>query len=166
MTNDYKVILADATRLDEVEPLFKAMVEHHRVVAGDQWPVRKGDEAWHRRRGQYGGWLASGSAWLLLAVKAAAPDQAAVGYAMARLTEPGPTWDLGESVGELESLAVAGHARGSGTGTMLADAARDLLRAKGTGYWSVSVVAANAGALRLYDRLGFRPYYQQLLAPL
>ena len=85
---------------------------------------------------------------------------------MVRLTEPGPTWDLGEAVGQLESLAVAGHARGQGTGTRLIDAARDLLRAQGAGYWLVGVVAANAGALRLYERNGFRPYYQELLGRL
>jgi len=48
----------------------------------------------------------------------------------------------------------------------LIDAARDLLRAQGAGYWLVGVVAANAGALRLYERNGFRPYYQELLGRL
>jgi ribosomal protein S18 acetylase RimI-like enzyme len=66
----------------------------------------------------------------------------------------------------LESLAVAGAARGDGIGTRLVDAARELLRAQGAGYWSVSLAAANAGALRLYERSGFRPYYTELVARL
>jgi hypothetical protein len=30
---------ADAARLDDAEPLFKGMVEHHRLVTGKEWPV-------------------------------------------------------------------------------------------------------------------------------
>ena len=165
MTTNYDIIVADAVRLDEVEPLFKAMVEHHRAVAGADWPVRDRDQAWQRRRRQYAAWLSGGRAWLLLAVDRAAPGAAAAGYALVRLTEPGPTWDLGTALGELESLAVAEHARGRGAGTKLMDAARDLLVAHQAGYWSVSVVEANEAAVRLYERAGFRPFYRQLLGP-
>src|ERR1022692_3400020 len=68
MAIDYRVIAADASRLDEVEPLWKAMVEHHRMLTEHQLPVRTGDEAWRRRRDAYDAWLSSGQAWLLLAV--------------------------------------------------------------------------------------------------
>ncbi len=166
MTSNYSVVAADADRLDEVGPLFKGMVEHHRLVTGDEWPVRNDDEAWQRRRRQYKGWLASGRAWLLLAVEHTSPDQAAAGYAMVRLTEPGPSWDLGTVIGELESLAVAEHARGHGIGTKLMDAGRELLRTHGAAFWSVAVVEANTAAVRLYKRAGFQPYYRQLLGPL
>ena len=163
MTSNYHVIEADAGRLDEVGPLFKGMVEHHRVVTGQQWPVRDREQAWQRRRWQYSAWLAGGRAWLLLAVDAASASRAAAGYAMVRLTEPGPTWDLGTSLGELESLAVAEQARGLGVGTKLMDASRDLLRAQGAGYWTVGVVEVNTDAVRLYEREGFQPFYRQLL---
>ena len=163
MTSNYHVIEADAGRLDEVGPLFKEMVEHHRVVTGQQWPVRDKEQAWQRRRRQYAAWLAGGGAWLLLAVDAASARRAAAGYAMVRLTEPGPTWDLGTSLGELESLAVAEQARGRGVGTKLMDASRDLLRAQGAGYWTVGVVEVNTDAVRLYERAGFQPFYRQLL---
>ena len=65
--------------------------------------------------------------------------------------------------GELESLVVADHARGSGIGTQLIETARELLHARRVQYWSVAVVEANEGAVRLYERSGFRPYYRQLL---
>jgi ribosomal protein S18 acetylase RimI-like enzyme len=138
VTSDYHVIMADADRLDEVGPLFRGMVEHHRAVTGDQWPVRDAEQAWQRRRRQCTAWLADGRSWLLLAEAAA--GQPAAGYAMVRLTEPGPTWDPGATMGELESLAVAEQARGQGVGAMLMDASRDLLRARGAAYWSVGVV--------------------------
>jgi ribosomal protein S18 acetylase RimI-like enzyme len=166
MTSDYDVVVADATRLDDVGPLFRGMVEHHRLVAGEDWPVREAGAAWDRRRRQYADWLSGDRAWLLLAVSQAAPQEPAAGYAMVRLTEPGPSWDLGEVAGELESLAVADYARGAGIGTRLMDAARDLLRAQGARYWSVGVVEANTGAVRLYERSGFRPYYRELLGRL
>jgi len=165
VTSNYHVIVAGAGRLDEVGPLFKGMVEHHRVVTGDQWPVREAEQAWQRRRRQYSAWLAGGRSWLLLA-DAAAGGQPAAGYAMVRLTEPGPTWDLGATMGELESLAVAEQARGQGVGTMLMDASRDLLRAHGASFWSVGVVEVNTDAVRLYERAGFQPFYRQLLGPL
>ena len=38
------------------------------------------------------------------------------------------------------------------------------LRAEGISHWGVAVVEANADATRLYERVGFRPFYRQLLA--
>jgi len=132
VTDTYEIVLADASRLDEVRPLFIGMVEHHRRLTGGQWPVRDSDEAWQLRKRQYSSWLSSGHGWLLLALDrtsatggagrqappgAAAgtpPSRGAAGYALARLTDPGPTWDLGTVIGNLESLSVAEHARSQG----------------------------------------------------
>ena len=135
-------------------------------MTGETWPVRDAQQAWQRQRRQYTAWLADGRAWLLLAIEAASAGRPAAGYAMVRLTEPGPTWDLGTAVGELESLAVAERARGHGVGTMLMDASRELLRTHGAGYWSVGVVEVNSDAVRRYEREGFRPFYRQLLGRL
>src|ERR1019366_4332763 len=88
--------MADADRLDEVGPLFRGMVEHHRAVTGDQWPVRDAKQAWQRRRRQYTAWLADGRSWLLLAEAAAWPR----GPARARPGPPAPggaTWSPGGS---------------------------------------------------------------------
>jgi ribosomal protein S18 acetylase RimI-like enzyme len=169
----YTVVQAGPDRLDEAGPLFRAMVDHHRELTGRDWPVRDRGEAWRLRRQQYADWLASGQAWLLLAVAAAgpgqpapAPSQPAAGYAFVRLAESGPTWDLGPRAGELESLSVAPAARGHGIGGLLIGAARELLRSQGISYWSVSVAGTNTGAVRLYERAGFQPFNLQMLAPL
>jgi len=74
------------------------------------------------------------------------------------------SWDVGERTGELETLAVAEEVRGAGIGTMLIEACRDRLREQGVRYWAVAVVEDNADATRLYERVGFRPFYRQLLA--
>ncbi len=148
--------------IDRVEPLWRAMVEHHRELVGDEIPVRATDETWPMRRAQYEEWLRSGDGALLLAVTSAGaePD----GYACVRITNSGPTFDLGERVGELESLAVASYARGAGLGSLLIGAARERLREQGVRRWSVGVVEANAGAVRLYEREGFAPFWRTLIA--
>jgi ribosomal protein S18 acetylase RimI-like enzyme len=138
------------------------MVEHHRAVVAGTWPVREAGEAWQRRRRQYVSWLSGEEAWLLLAY--GDDDTSALGYAVLRLEDGGPTWEIGERIAELESLAVAERARGRGIGTTLLGAARDLCREVGVSHWLVSVVEVNQAALRLYERAGFRPYYRQLLA--
>ena len=76
----------------------------------------------------------------------------------------GPTWDLGELTGELESLAVAEDARGCGVGGALIAAARATLRERGVLHWYVGVVGANAGAIALYEREGFRPFFVTMLS--
>lgn len=63
----------------------------------------------------------------------------------------------------MESLVVVSEARGRGIGRRLLSACRDELRCRGIAYWSVAVVEANAGAVRLYEQEGFRGYYRLLL---
>jgi ribosomal protein S18 acetylase RimI-like enzyme len=163
----WRVVQADKSDLGAVEPLFRGMVEHHRLIAGNEWPVRDSADAWVRRRRQYVEWLAEGNSWLLLAVgMTPTSNPQASGYAFVRVHEPGPTWELGREVAELESLAVAEEARGSGIGTLLIERAREILRERGTRYWSVSVAETNERAVQLYRREGFRPYYRAMLAEL
>jgi GNAT superfamily N-acetyltransferase len=162
----HRIAFAGVSEIDRVEALWHAMVVHHERVVAGAWPVRTPNEAWRRRRAEYVEWLTGGDAWLLLAVPAGAQDAAPDGYAIVRLEASGSTWELGDQIGELESLAVAERARGTGVGTQLIAAARELLRERGIGYWSVGVVEANSGAERLYEREGFRPFYRNLLAQL
>jgi GNAT superfamily N-acetyltransferase len=152
-----------AGEVDRVEHLWRAMVSHHRDVAAG-WPVRDAADSWRRRRAEYAGWLERERGWLLAAMPAGGdvPD----GYAMVTVHAPGPTFALGEEVGDLESLAVAPEARGAGVGTLLLAEARQLLRSRGVRHWTVSAVDGNVDALRLYSREGFRPFYRTLMAPL
>jgi ribosomal protein S18 acetylase RimI-like enzyme len=158
------VVEAGVAEVDRLEPLWRSMVEHHRALGGHEWPVRDAGEAWVLRRIQYVDWLRDGSATLFTA--AGDPSGELVGYAMLRFTPAGPTWDLGPETGEVESLAVLESARGAGVGSALLSACRAALRERGVEYWSVSVVEANAAAVRLYEREGFRPFYRHLLGRL
>jgi GNAT superfamily N-acetyltransferase len=144
--------------IDRLEPLWTAMVEHHRAVS--PLPVRSPEEAWRRRRVQYEQWLAGGESFVLVAVREGGGDD---GYAVVRVHDGSPTFALGEPVGDLESLAVAEGARGQGVGSLLIGAARERLRAAGVRHWTVSVLDANPGATRLYEREGFAAFEHILL---
>jgi GNAT superfamily N-acetyltransferase len=78
---------------------------------------------------------------------------------MLRFMGGASTWDIGERVAEIESLSVLESERGQGVGARLVSAARDL----GADRLLVSVVHANVGALRFYEREGFRPFYVLLM---
>jgi ribosomal protein S18 acetylase RimI-like enzyme len=152
-----------AADVASLEPLWEAMVEHHRAVLAEPWPVRKAQEAWELRRVQYLNWLAEGRGFLLLAQ---APGSAeTIGYCFCELAEVGPTFDLGERIGDVGSLAVAPKARGAGVGTALLRACRAELTRRGIAYWSIGVIEGNEKARSLYERVGFRPWLRSLLSP-
>jgi GNAT superfamily N-acetyltransferase len=159
----HRIELLGVCALDRVEPLWLAMVAHHRSVTDLR--VRAPEETWRRRRAEYSGWLQRGDGFILAAVPEGGgePD----GYAAVRVHEAtSPTFDLGERVGDLESLAVAERARGAGIGTQLIGAARERLRTQGVRHWVVSVIDENPDARRLYEREGFRPFFSSLVAPI
>jgi ribosomal protein S18 acetylase RimI-like enzyme len=164
MSAAHHIVELRRSEIDRVEPLFKGLVEFHREVVEGAWPVRSVEAAWAHRRGQYLEWLGEGSARMLAAVPAGDEGAPAVGYAVLGVKPSMASWDVEERVGELETLAVAEEARGQGIGTMLIEACRGLLREQGITHWAVAVVEANAGATRLYEREGFRPFYRQLMA--
>lgn len=159
-----RVIELGVGDVDLVEGLWKELVEHHLSVTPDDPPGRGLEESWRRRRAQYVGWLGSGEGMLFL-VPGEGAEEAPLGYAFLRVGPSGPTWDLGETVGDLESLSVSRAARGSGVGTMLIEHCRERLRELGARWWTVSVVAANSRAAELYEREGFRPFMDHLRAP-
>jgi ribosomal protein S18 acetylase RimI-like enzyme len=166
MSSGCRIVELDASEVDRVGHLFKELVRFHRDVVEGAWPVRREEEGWERRRRQYLGWLTTETARMLAAVPADEPEATPLGYATFSVGPGGASWDLGERVGELETLVVAEAARGRGIGTLLIEACAERLREQGVTHWGVAVVEANEGATRLYERAGFRPYYRNLLAEL
>jgi ribosomal protein S18 acetylase RimI-like enzyme len=153
---------AAVSDVPSLEGLWKAMVEHHRSLVGEQWPVLAADVAWKRRRDQYSAWLDDDSGFIFIA--RAEDSDSPLGYVACRLLPAGPTFDLGEIRGDVESLVAAEAARGQGVGTALLHACRQELKRRGVSYWSIGVVEANVRAMELYERLGFRPFVRTMLA--
>jgi len=162
MSAGHEVVELSREEIERVAPLFKQLVEFHREVVEGAWPVRDPEAAWAIRRRQYEEWLGEGAARMLVAVPAG-ERAAPVGYAVLSVKPSMASWDVGERVGELETLAVAEDARGEGIGALLVEACRERLRAEGVSHWAVGVVEANDGATRFYERAGFRPYYREML---
>jgi ribosomal protein S18 acetylase RimI-like enzyme len=150
--------------IERVAPLWRAMAEHHHAIVDGALPPQRLDETWALRRAQYAEWLAIGDGGLLLAVTERRGEP--LGYAFVCVHPPGPTFAIGDRIGELESLAVAEHARGKGVGRALISAARERLRRQGLSYWTVEVIEANDDAVRLYEREGFGSYTRNLIGRL
>lgn len=153
---------AGVSDIPSLAELWKTMVEDHRRLVGDQWPVLAADVAWERRRAQYSVWLSDGSGFIFIA--RADDSHSPIGYLACRLQSAGATFDLGELRGDVDSLVTAQAARGQGVGTALLSACRDELKRRGARYWSIGVVEANTRAVDLYERLGFRPFVRSMLA--
>ncbi len=137
--------------LDRIEPLWNALREHHASVTPELGPPRSRAQSWPRRRGQYERWLANPDAFVLLAER----DGQAIGYAMVNVREGSPTWPISERAGEIETLSVLATERGQGTGTALLEAVREELGTLGVKELSLHALAANAEAIRFYERHGF-----------
>ena len=148
--------------LDLLADLWRQMVEHHRAVAGNVFPVRNADESWARKREEIGAGLAAGKALILLA-KA---EGVLRGFLLCELAPSGAIYDLGPRRGEVDSLVVADDARGCGVGTALLAACKAELVDRGITYWSIGVAEGNDAARRLYERLGFSPWVVDLAAPI
>ncbi|HVW47053.1 MAG TPA: GNAT family N-acetyltransferase [Solirubrobacterales bacterium] len=163
MAEERRIVELGVGDVDLVEGLWKEMVAHHRDVIGRAAPVREPDAAWRIRRAQYVAWMEAGDGFLFL-VPGEGALEVPLGYAFLRIGDAPATLDLGERVGDLESLSVTAAARGMGIGTMLIAHCRERLRERGVRWWTVTAVAGNDGAVALYEREGFRLNSHNLLA--
>lgn len=156
------IVRGDAARIDELEPLFKAMHEHHRAGgprAAQVRAFRSADEAWERRREHYRGLVASGRGHVLLAEE----DGRAIGYAVVSEVGGQATLQTGPRMAELESLAVLPGERGAGVGSALMAAVHELIRSLGIDDVMLYVMDGNESAMRFYERYGMRPYLHVLV---
>jgi ribosomal protein S18 acetylase RimI-like enzyme len=160
---EFEVIAAEAAAVDGLKTLWLQMLAHHRDLIGGEIPLRTDEQSWARTRRVYSEWLEKGTATLVIARARSSSEP--LGYAVCRLVAgDGRTFDLGAVRGDLDSLVVHDQARGQGIGTALLAAVRDGLLDRGIAFWSVGVIAHNLEAVKLYERVGFRPWTQALIA--
>jgi ribosomal protein S18 acetylase RimI-like enzyme len=163
--DDVVITRAGAEALDRLQPLWLELHRHHQAVAGEALrPYVDDAHSWAARRAMYAGFLAAPhGSFVLLAERAGA----LLAYAMVAITPVeetwvDDTWRTGPLIAEIETLSVAPEARGHGLGTALLDRIDAELEDAGIGDVVVGAFAANAGALALYERRGFRPTWNYL----
>jgi GNAT superfamily N-acetyltransferase len=152
----FSIVRAGAERIDDLQPLWESLSEHHAEVApglAKLGPRRRPEDSWRVRRAIYAELLTEPDAFVLLAEAGSRP----VGYALVHIRGPEETWETGR-VAELETLAVLSGERGRGIGTALVEAVFAQLRRLGIGHWAVGVIGANAEAIRFYERLDLLPF--------
>ena len=148
-----QVISGDASRIDELEPLWLALREHHASVTGHWGPLRPPEESWRRRRADHEAMLAEGGV-LLLAVD---DDGSVLGYAMCEQEEGrSPTWVWPQTFLAIVDFVVLPEARAGGVGARLMEAVEADARERGVAAVDLMVAAPNDVARRFYERHGFR----------
>jgi GNAT superfamily N-acetyltransferase len=150
--------------IDRLEGLWQELLDRHLAAAphlAALGAARDPADSWRVRRAQYLQWLAVPRAAVLVARDA----DRLLGYAMIRSADAAGSWQWGDQVGILETLVVAGSARGAGTGAELLDAARERLAEWGLQVMAISVIAGNEGAMRFYRREGASDYLHALIMP-
>jgi ribosomal protein S18 acetylase RimI-like enzyme len=137
--------------LDAIEPLWRALCEHHATINPDfaaffrQRPFAARKRAMLDRRPA------------ALLVRLALADESAVGYCVAALGTDG--------IGEIDSIYVASAHRSRGLGESLLRHALRWLDAQGAASVTVAVVPGNDRALAWYGRFGFAPRLTTLTRP-
>jgi len=148
---------AGAEAIATLQPLWISLHDHHVAVAPhlrELGPVRGAAGSWTVRSALYEEWLAEPDAFVMVAEV----DGIAVGYALAHMRGEEESWQTGPRIAELETLAVLPGQRGNGIGRRLVDAVHAELRRLGVAQLGVSVISANADAIRFYERLGLLPF--------
>ena len=151
MTDDIRVEMLDASDIETVEPLWKALMDHVAVLPDGLVPLRPSDESWALERGVMLEALER-EAFVLVARR----KGEAAGYAFVTIDGPDPVWYTGDTRAELAHLVVAEGERGSGVGSALLDAVDVELERRGVEDVEIGVDAGNDGAARLYESRGYR----------
>jgi GNAT superfamily N-acetyltransferase len=155
---DFTIEQHNPAYVEQLRPLWLAMKAHHASIAPGWGPVRDDDDSWARRRADYVKWLAEPDAFCLVA---RAPDGELLGYALVTFGDGSPTWQAGRSA-ELQSLSVLPSARGAGVGSALLHAVEEHIATHGVQQLYITAVAANADAVRFYEREGYETAFVTL----
>jgi ribosomal protein S18 acetylase RimI-like enzyme len=144
--------------IDALEPLWVAVHHAHQAAMPELAPYVDDEETWREHRPLYVELFKQPETFLFLA----RIDGGLVGYALGCVAPASEgwaadTWVVGDRIGELESLSVLPGHRGEGIGSALLDLVEDEFAKLGVDDIVIGALPGNAGAIKLYERRGFRP---------
>lgn len=155
-----------ADDVDELRELWLELHHHHAEVAPRSGEFADDETSWRSRAAYYREWLSDPRSFLLLA----RGGGRLLGYAMVQVADRPPgqedAWRAPEVGAEIQTLLVTAEARGSGLGGRLIDEIDSELARQGITEVIVGLMPGNDGALRLYERRGFRPRWLELVRDL
>ena len=151
MTDEIVITKLDPAGIEDVGPLWKALMDHVAALPDALVPVRPSEESWALERAVMLDALA-GDGFVLVARRGEVP----VGYAFVTSVGPDPGWYTGDARAELAHLVVAEGERGNGVGSALLDAVDAELERRGVEDVEIGVDTGNDGAARLYESRGYR----------
>ena len=141
--------------IEDIAPLWKALLDHVAALPDAIVPVRPSDESWELERREMLAAL-EGDAFALVARR----DGVAVGYVFVLIEGPDPVWYTGDTHAELAHLSVAEGERGAGVGSALMDAMDAELERLGVEDVEIGVDTGNEVAARLYESRGYKPDFR------
>ena len=156
---DPTVVSLPANRLDDLQPIWYALYEHHMGLTPHlRDRALPFEQAWRARQRIETEWLASEPDSFILAAR---EGDRYVGYAFVRVrsgADFAASWSASDPMAELAILAVLPEARGRKTGSALLDAVEARLRELQIGDMLIGVITTNIDAMRLYERRGAVPF--------
>jgi len=162
--SEFAVVSVPEDRLDDLQPVWRALYEHHTALTPHlrdrEVPF---EHAWRSRREIERGWFASEPESFVLAAQ---ETDRYVGYAFVRARAGAgfaASWSASDPLAELAILVVLPEMRGQGIGSMLLDAVEARLREHMIEDMTIGVITTNTEAMRLYERRGAVPFLTQLV---
>ena len=150
-----RIYKAGKDRLDTLEPLWRALQEHHAKIGAVLGALRSPEESWTRRRREYEQWFDEPGTFMLIAEIENRP----VGYALVHHRRPSCAYATSDQPADLATLSVLPEFRGQKVGEALMKEVFLVLQDQGVTELSIGVVSTNNRAIRFYRRMGFHQRY-------
>jgi ribosomal protein S18 acetylase RimI-like enzyme len=152
-----------AEDIPRLEPLWVAVHHRHQGAMPELAPYVSDEVTWREHRPMYEELFRRPDTFLFLA----SDDDRLIGYALGHVTPVGETWIAdtwvtGKRIGELESISVLPEYRGRGVDSRLLDEVHRAFERLGIEDIVIGLLPGNEGALRLYERYGYRPTWLYL----
>jgi ribosomal protein S18 acetylase RimI-like enzyme len=163
-----EIVIVDVPHedLDALEPLWRALYEHHNDVTPHlEHRSRPFELAWRSRRQTEETWLAAEPDSFVIAAQQL---DRLVGYAFVRIRSGAgfaESWTVSDPLAELATLSVMPEFRGRGIGAALMDALESRLAEMGIVDLAIGVIATNTGAMPFYERRGAVPFVTEFIQP-